>query len=210
MKIVLMGPPGAGKGTQGVNLGKTYGIPQISTGDMLRKAVADGTPLGKQVGEVIRDGKLVPDDMIVSLIKERISENDCRNGFLLDGFPRTIEQGEALEKVFPDSVDVAVYLNVPKEIVVERLSGRLTCRKCNAVYSQQDIAKCPACGGELYQREDDKRSTIENRIQVYEENTAPLVEFYRSRGKLVEVNGVGDPDKIFEEIQESISGVVPG
>lgn len=210
MKIVLMGPPGAGKGTQGVNLGKTYGIPQISTGDMLRKAVADGTPLGKQVGEVIRDGKLVPDDMIVSLIKERISENDCRNGFLLDGFPRTIEQGEALEKVLPDSIDVAVYLNVPKEIVVERLFGRLTCRKCNAVYSQQDISKCPACGGELYQREDDKRSTIENRIQVYEENTAPLVEFYRSRGKLVEVNGVGDPDKIFEEIQESISGVVPG
>ncbi len=207
MRIVLLGSPGAGKGTQGVLLGKSYGIPRISTGDMLRKAVADGTPLGMQVKEIMRDGKLVSDDLIISLIEERISGDDCRKGFILDGFPRTMEQGEALEKVLPGSVDVAIYLNVPREEVVERLAGRLTCRKCSAVFRDKDISACLDCGGELYQREDDKKSTIENRIKVYEENTAPLVEFYRSKGKLVEVGGMGEPEDIFTELQENISKV---
>ncbi len=207
MRIVLLGPPGAGKGTQGVLLGKSYGIPQISTGDMLRKAVTDETPLGMQVKEIIRDGKLVPDDLIISLIEERISGDDCRKGFILDGFPRTIEQGEALEKVLPGSVDVTIYLNVPREEVVERLAGRLTCRKCGAVYRKRDISVCPVCGGDLYQREDDQKSTIEHRIKVYEENTAPLVEFYRSKGKLVEVGGMGEPGDIFKALQENISKV---
>ncbi len=208
MRIVLLGPPGAGKGTQGVLLGKNYGIPQISTGDMLRKAVAGETALGKQVKEIIRDGKLVPDDLIISIIEERISGDDCGKGFILDGFPRTIEQGEALEKLLPGSVDVTVYLNVPREEVVERLAGRLTCRKCSAVYRKRDISVCPVCGGDLYQREDDQKSTIEHRIKVYEENTAPLVEFYRSRGKLVEISGLGEPEDIFEKVRENISKVV--
>lgn len=210
MKIVLLGPPGAGKGTQGSLLEKSYGIPQISTGDMLRKAVADETPLGMQVKEIMRDGKLVPDDLIISLIRERISGEDCRKGFILDGFPRTMEQGEALERVLPGSVDVAVYLDVPRAEVVERLSGRLTCRKCNGVFRQRDISACPNCGGELYQREDDKKSTIERRIEVYEENTAPLVEFYRSMGKLAEVGGLGEPEDIFREIQGNIVKVGSG
>jgi adenylate kinase len=191
-------------------LEKAYGIPQISTGDMLRKAVADGTPLGKQVGDIIRDGRLVPDDLIISIIEERIAEEDCEKGFILDGFPRTIEQGEALERVLPDSVDVTIYLNVPREEVVERLAGRLTCRKCGAVYRKQDISVCPVCGGDLYQRDDDQKSTIEHRIKVYEQNTAPLVDFFRSREKLVEVDGIGEPDSIFGQIQENVAKVVAG
>jgi len=207
LRIVLLGPPGAGKGTQGALLGTNYGIPQISTGDMLRKAVAEETSLGMQVKEIIRDGKLVPDDLIISLIEERISGGDCRKGFILDGFPRTIEQGEALEKVLPGSVDLTIFLNVPREEVVGRLAGRLTCRKCGAVYRKRDISVCPVCGGDLYQREDDQKSTIEHRIKVYEENTAPLVEFYRSMGKLVEVGGLGEPEDIFKELKENISKV---
>lgn len=178
---------------------------------MLRKSVTDETPLGKQVGEIIRDGRLVPDDLIISIIEERIAGDDCQKGFILDGFPRTIDQGEALERVLPDSVDVAVYLNVPREKVVERLAGRLTCRKCNAIYSKRDISVCPVCpvcSGDLYQREDDQKSTIEHRLKVYEDNTAPLVEFYRSRGKLAEIDGIGEPEDIFREIREYISKVV--
>ena len=163
-----------------------------------------------QVKGIIRDGKLVPDDLIISLIEERISGDDCRKGFILDGFPRTIEQGEALEKVLPGSVDVTIYLNVPREEVVERLAGRLTCRKCGAVYRKRDISVCPVCGGDLYQREDDQKSTIEHRIKVYEENTAPLVAFYRAMGKLVEVGGIGEPGDIFKVLQENISKVGSG
>ncbi|MFC1491793.1 adenylate kinase [Nitrospinota bacterium] len=208
MKIVLLGPPGAGKGTQGTRLSKVHGIPEISTGDMLRKAVADGTVLGKKVQEIISEGKLVPDDLILSVIEERISEEDCQQGFILDGFPRTIEQAEALEEVLPDSVDVTVYLNVSGDEIVERLSGRMTCRKCGAVYPKQEISLCPVCGGDLYQREDDQRSTVERRIRVYMEHTAPLVDFFRSRGKLAEVDGTGDPGEIFDRIEAEISQVM--
>lgn len=208
MKIVLLGPPGAGKGTQGVRLSKTQMIPQISTGDMLRKAVSDGTALGKEVQSIIRDGKLVPDELIVSIIEERIAQEDCREGFILDGFPRTIEQAKALERVMPESVDVTVYLNVPAGEVIERLSGRLTCRECGAVYPKQDISVCPACSGALYQREDDQRSTIEHRINVYMEHTAPLVEFYRERNKLVEIDGLGEPDEVSDRIEAGISEVM--
>ena len=205
MKIVLLGPPGAGKGTQGVRLGKAQMITQISTGDMLRKAVSDGTALGKEVQSIIRDGKLVPDELIISIIEERISQADCKDGFILDGFPRTIEQAKALEIVMPDSVDVTIYLNVPVDEVIERLSGRLTCRDCSAVYPKQDISVCPACSGALYQREDDQKSTIEHRINVYMEHTAPLVEFYREKGKLLEIDGTGEQDEVFDRIDAGVS-----
>lgn len=208
MKIVLLGPPGAGKGTQGVRLSNTQLIPQISTGDMLRKAVSDGTALGKEVQSIIRDGKLVPDELIVSLIEERIAQEDCREGFILDGFPRTIEQAEALERVVPGSVDITVYLDVPAGEVIERLSGRLTCRECGAVYPEEGLPACPACSGELYQREDDKRSTIEHRINVYMEHTAPLIEFYRERNKLLEIDGLGRADDVFDRIEAGISEVM--
>ncbi|MDA1000318.1 MAG: adenylate kinase [bacterium] len=205
MKIVLFGPPGAGKGTQGARLSEKYDIPQVSTGDMLRKAVADGTPLGKQVGEILREGKLVSDDLIISIIRERIAQPDCAKGFILDGFPRTLEQAGALEGALEGSLDVVIYLNVPREEVIERLSGRLTCRDCGAVFKKSKLTACPACGGELYQREDDKRETVENRIRVYEESTAPLVAFYRERGKLADIVGVGGEDEIARRIEEGIS-----
>ena len=144
---------------------------------------------------------------MISVIQSRISRDDCKDGFILDGFPRTIEQGQALEKVLPDSVDVVLYLNVPSEIVVERLAGRLTCRKCGSVFPPMDATECPNCGGELYQRDDDKRSTIENRLRVYEENTAPLVEFYRERGKLIEIDGTGDVEEIKHRIESGVAQV---
>ncbi len=208
MKIVLLGPPGAGKGTQGVRLSEMYNVPLVSTGDILRSAVADETVLGKKVQEIMRDGRLVPDDLIVSIIEERISREDCREGFILDGFPRTIEQADALERVLPGSIDVTIYLNVPAEVVIVRLSGRLTCRECGAVYPKGDISLCPVCADALYQREDDKKSTVEHRIGVYMKHTAPLVEFYRSHNKLAEISGLGDPDSVFERIEAEISEVI--
>ena len=208
MKIVLLGPPGAGKGTQGIQLSKSLMIPRISTGDMLRKSVSDGTALGKEVQSIIRDGKLVPDELIISIIEERIAQEDCGDGFILDGFPRTLEQAEALERVMPESVDVTVYLNVPTGEVIERLSERLTCRECGAVYPKQDISICPSCSGTLYQREDDQRSTIEQRINVYMEHTAPLIEYYCKQNKLVEIDGMGEADEVFDRIENGISGVI--
>ncbi|MDP7167891.1 MAG: adenylate kinase [Nitrospinota bacterium] len=208
MRIVLLGPPGSGKGTQGVRLSEIYKIPQISTGDMLRKAVADETALGKKVQEIIQGGMLVPDDLIVSIIEERISQEDCSEGFILDGFPRTVDQADALERVLPGSVDVTVYLNVPAEEVIDRLSGRLTCRECGAVFPKRDISPCPVCAGALYQREDDQKSTVEHRIGVYMKHTAPLVDFYRSRNKLAEINGTGEPDDVFERIEAEVSEVI--
>ncbi len=209
MKIVLLGHPGAGKGTQGAHLSKVYGIPQISTGDILRKAVADGTVLGKKIHAVIREGKLVPDDLIISIIEERISQEDCLPGFILDGFPRTIEQAVAIEELLPGGMDVTVHLDVPRSETVGRLSGRLTCKSCGAVYRKQDMTLCPACAGHLYQREDDLKSTIEHRIRVYLEHTAPLVGFYRELGKLADVDGTGDPEEIYDRVDAEILQVVP-
>jgi adenylate kinase len=174
---------------------------------MLRRAVADETVLGKKVQKIIQGGMLVPDDLIVSIIEERISNEDCREGFILDGFPRTTDQAHALERVLPESVDVTVYLNVPAEVVVKRLSGRMTCRECGAVFPRGDISLCPVCAGALYQREDDLKSTVEHRIRVYMKHTAPLVDFYRSRNKLAEIDGMGEPDDVFERVEAEISQV---
>ena len=208
MKIVLLGPPGAGKGTQGARLSEIYGIPQISTGEILRKTVEERTVLGKQVGEIIGKGQLVPDALIVSIIEERIAKEDCQRGFILDGFPRTVDQAVELERVLPGSVDVTVYLNVPDEVVIKRLSGRLTCKSCGGVFAKEDIALCPVCNGPLYQREDDQKSTVEHRIRVYMEHTAPLVDFYRCRNKLANIDGTGELDDVFERVEREISQVV--
>lgn len=208
VKIILLGPPGSGKGTQGIILSKALEIPEISTGDMLRQAVEEKTALGKQVGGIINKGRLVPDDLIISVIEERISREDCRDGFILDGFPRTIEQGEALEKVLPDSVDVVIYFNVSSEAVVARLAGRLTCRKCGAVYPNMDTSLCSVCGGDLYQREDDMTSTVLRRLRLYGEHTEPLVEFYRDKGKLAEIEGEGSVEAIAQRVEEGIAQVL--
>ena len=208
VKMILLGPPGSGKGTQGAALSKSLQVPEISTGDMLRQAVEEKTALGQQVGDVINQGCLVPDALIISVIEERISRADCGHGFILDGFPRTIEQGEALERVLPDSVDVVIYFNVSSEAVVARLAGRLTCRKCGAVYPNMDTSLCSVCGGDLYQREDDMTSTVLRRLELYREHTEPLVAFYRDKGKLAEINGEGSVEEIAQRVEEGIAQVL--
>ena len=208
LKVVLLGAPGSGKGTQGALLSKHYKIPTISTGDMLRQAVAAGTKLGKQVQGILAEGQLVPDNLMVSLIQERVSHEDCSGGFILDGFPRTVDQARALETVMEGGLDLVVYLKVPREFVASRLAGRLTCRKCGAVFQRMEASLCPVCSGDLYQRDDDQRSTVEHRMRVYEEHTVPLVDYYESRGKLLEFDGTGSVEEVAKRIESGIARVL--
>ena len=196
MKIVLLGPPGAGKGTQAEVLTKKLLVPHISTGDMFRAAIKNGTAMGIEAKSYMDRGQLVPDEVTVGIIKDRIAQPDCSGGFLLDGFPRTIAQAEALDKLLEDKggLDAVLNISVPLEKLVERLTGRRMCRKCGAIYHMLYNAPakdgvCDACGGELYQRDDDKLETVTNRLDVYEAQTAPLIGFYEQRGKLFTVNG---------------------
>ncbi|OGL63448.1 MAG: adenylate kinase [Candidatus Tectomicrobia bacterium RIFCSPLOWO2_12_FULL_69_37] len=208
VKLILLGPPGSGKGTQGALLGKFYGIPEISTGDMLRQAVAEGSELGKRVQGILTKGQLVPDDVMVSLVEERVSREDCAQGFILDGFPRTVDQARALERVLPGGIDAVVYLRVPREEVIARLAGRLTCRRCGAVYAKTDSSLCQVCGGDLYQRDDDLRSTVEHRLRVYEEHTAPLVGYYRTLDKVREFDGSGPVEEVARRVEAGIARVI--
>lgn len=196
MKIVLLGPPGAGKGTQAEVLTKKLLVPHISTGDMFRAAIKNGTAMGIEAKSYMDRGQLVPDEVTVGIIKDRIAQPDCSGGFLLDGFPRTIAQAEALDKLLEDKggLDAVLNISVPLEKLVERLTGRRMCRKCGAIYHMLYNAPakegvCDACGGELYQRDDDKLETVTNRLDVYEAQTAPLIGFYEKQGKLFTVNG---------------------
>ena len=196
MKIVLLGPPGAGKGTQAEVLTKKLLVPHISTGDMFRAAIKNGTAMGIEAKGYMDRGQLVPDEVTVGIIKDRIAQSDCSGGFLLDGFPRTIAQAEALDKLLEDKggLDTVLNISVPLEKLVERLTGRRMCRKCGAIYHMLYNAPakegvCDACGGELYQRDDDKLETVTNRLDVYEAQTAPLIGFYEQQGKLFTVNG---------------------
>ena len=196
MKIVLLGPPGAGKGTQAEVLTKKLLVPHISPGDMFRAAIKNGTAMGIEAKGYMDRGQLVPDEVTVGIIKDRIAQSDCSGGFLLDGFPRTIAQAEALDKLLEDKggLDAVLNISVPLEKLVERLTGRRMCRKCGAIYHMLYNAPakegvCDACGGELYQRDDDKLETVTNRLDVYEAQTAPLIGFYEQQGKLFTVNG---------------------
>ena len=192
MRIVLMGPPGAGKGTQADLLTSKLGIPHISTGDMFRKAVKEGTPLGLEAKRYMEAGELVPDRVTIGIVQERLAEPDCHKGFLLDGFPRTAAQAEALDQYLREpglKIDHALNIAVERETLIARLSGRRVCKACGATYhvlfnpsAAQD--KCQVCGGELYQRSDDKEETAVNRLDVYDRQTAPLVEYYRKKGVL--------------------------
>lgn len=197
MKTLLMGPPGAGKGTQAVILAKELGIPHISTGDMFRKAVQDKTPLGIEAKGYMDRGGLVPDEVTIGIVRDRLSEADCAKGFLLDGFPRTIEQAKALDQIIKDlgsQLDLVLNIDVDAEALIGRITGRRMCRNCGRPYHEtfSPPAKpgaCDACGGELYQRDDDKEATVRNRLEVYNAQTLPLLEFYKSKGIVVEVNG---------------------
>jgi adenylate kinase len=215
-RVVLLGPPGAGKGTQAKLLEQEFGAVQISTGDILRKAVADQTPLGKQAGDYITRGALVPDDVIIDLIAERLQQKDCARGFLLDGFPRTIPQAESLDAILKKlalSLNGVLSVQVPREVIIERLAGRRTCRKCGAlshvVFDPPNQAGvCDRCGGELFQRDDDQEETIANRLKVYEAQTAPLVDYYRRQGTLREIDGVGSIDQIRARVMTALGGLV--
>jgi adenylate kinase len=208
VRIVLLGAPGAGKGTQAKLLQDHFKIPQISTGEMLRQAVQDGAALGKQAKQFMDRGELVPDSVILDLVKARLSANDSRLGFLLDGFPRTVAQAEAFETMLADRnlmLDGAVSLRVPIATLVARLSGRRTCRQCGTMYHvrfnpPKRDGVCDRCGGELYQRDDDREETIEARMEVYERQSAPVYDHFRAQGLLREVDGTGSTEEVFRKI----------
>lgn len=208
MRLVFLGAPGAGKGTQAKRLVEKYGIPQISTGDLLRAAVAAGTPLGKEAKAYMDRGELVPDKVVLGMVKERLSQNDCKKGFILDGFPRNVAQAEALDKMLSEMnmpLDLALNLDVPFDDLMKRLTGRRTCKSCgqmyNVYYSPSKVeGKCDKCGGELFQRDDDKEETIRKRLEVYRAQTEPLIDYYSKKGILKSVSGTGSIDEIFNSI----------
>ena len=214
MRLILLGPPGAGKGTQAKRLIERYGIPQISTGDILRAAVREGTELGKTAKQYMDAGKLVPDEVVIGIIEERLKEPDCAKGYILDGFPRTVAQADALTEVLArmgQSIDHVVSIEVPDEELVERLTGRRTCRNCGAMYHvkfspPKKPGVCDKCGGELFQRDDDKEETIRARLKVYQDQTAPLIAYYEKAGLLRRVSGVGTVDEIYERILGVLEG----
>ncbi len=208
MKLVLLGAPGGGKGTQAKKLVDKYGIPQISTGDILRAAVAKGTPLGKEAKSYMDKGELVPDSVVIGLVKERIAQADCKKGYILDGFPRNTAQAETLDKVLAEMgspLDTALLVDVDKEILMKRLTGRRTCKNCQQMYNAyfsppKKEGVCDKCNGELFQRDDDKEETIKRRLDVYDAQTAPLINYYKERGILKSVKGTGSIDEIFKNV----------
>lgn len=212
LRAVLLGPPGAGKGTQAVRLVEKYEIPHISTGDIFRKNIKEGTELGKKAQEYMNAGALVPDELVVDLVKDRLQQDDCKNGFLLDGFPRTIFQAEKLDEFLSESnlkMDIVINLKVEKEALIKRLTGRSVCKDCGASYHIVNIPPkkegvCDICGGELIQRKDDNIETVENRINVYEEQTAPLIGYYKEAGSLVDFDGEASLDEVFDAIVQAI------
>ena len=205
MKLIFLGPPGAGKGTQAMGVSAYLKVPHISTGDMFRLAIKNETPVGLVAKEYIEAGKLVPCDVVISMIKERLSMDDCANGYLLDGYPRTVDQAEALDEfAAPDAV---IEIEVPDEKLFDRLTGRRVCKKCSGTFhiSKLDDDKvCPICGSELYQREDDKPATISNRLNVYHTQTRPLIGYYAGLGKLKRINGDNRTEDVFQAILASL------
>ena len=209
MIIILLGAPGAGKGTQGDLISEKYGIPKISTGDILREAVRKGTPLGLKAKKIMEEGKLVSDDIILGIIKDRVEKEDCKNGYILDGFPRTLEQARGFEKIIDCKDELVIYVKVGKEQIIERLSARRICPSCGAIYNlkvnpPKKEGVCDNCGAELIQREDDKPETINKRFDVYLKNTEPLINYYQEKGKLFEVTGDAEIAKIFSTICDII------
>ena len=208
MGIILLGPPGAGKGTQAKKLTQAFDIPQISTGDMLRAAVKNGTPLGRQAKTYMDAGGLVPDEVVIGIVKERLAEPDCGKGFILDGFPRTIPQAEALDRVTKElgkEIRFVLSLEVDQNDLMERLCGRRTCTGCGAMYHvkfnpPKAPGKCDKCGTALIQRDDDREETITNRLSNYNKATAPLLDYYRNSGKIRSVMASGEIDAIYAEI----------
>ena len=213
VRVVLLGPPGAGKGTQAKLLRERFEACQISTGDILRKAVADKTPLGAEAESYLNRGELVPDDVIVRLVGERLKQRDCAQGFVLDGFPRTLPQAESLEEILKAMalpLDRVLSIQVPQQIIVQRLAGRRNCRDCGTLYHMnfdppRNDETCDRCNGRLQQRDDDREETITTRLRVYETQTAPLVNYYGQRGNLRKIDGVGKVEDIQKRIIDALA-----
>ena len=211
MRLLFLGPPGAGKGTQARELAREWGVPQVATGDMLREAMAAGTPLGREAKQYYDKGDLVPDDVILRMVAERFGQPDATNGFILDGFPRTIAQADGLATMLRQlghALDAVIYFDVSEPELVRRLTGRRLCRQCQTPYHvvsapPQREGICDKCGGELYQRVDDSEATVRNRLQVYETQTSPLLDYYRRQGLLRTVSGEGAVDKIRQALREA-------
>lgn len=214
MNIVLLGPPGAGKGTQAKQIAAEFHIPHISTGDMFRENLKNETELGKLAKTYMDKGELVPDAVTIQIVEDRLQKEDCRDGFLLDGFPRNVEQADALKEVLRKlgkKVDLALNIDVASEELIARLTGRRVCRSCGASFhvlfqAPKEEGVCDFCHGELYQRDDDSLETVKNRLDVYEAQTAPLIAYYRNEGSLKDVDGAQDVDVVFKEIVSIIRG----
>ena len=211
MNIVLLGPPGSGKGTQAKMIAEKYGVVHISTGDILRENVRGGTDLGKEAKAYMDAGKLVPDELLINIIKDRLAKPDVAGGYMLDGYPRTTPQAEAMDKILPElgqKIDVVVNIDVPDDELVKRLSGRRMCQ-CGVSYHlkfnpPKKEGICDVCGGELYHRDDDKEEAILNRLEVYKTQTQPLIDYYNKAGIIVDINGAGEIPEIFDEIAASL------
>ncbi|HEM1129980.1 TPA: adenylate kinase [Listeria monocytogenes] len=213
MKLVLMGLPGAGKGTQAEQIVEKYNIPHISTGDMFRAAMKNNTELGKKAKSFMDNGDLVPDEVTNGIVRERLAEDDAKNGFLIDGFPRTVEQAEELENILNDlgtELDAVINIEVDKDVLMKRLTGRWICRTCGKTYHEiynppKVPGKCDLDGGELYQRDDDKKETVEKRLNVNMKQTKPLLDFYSEKGKLHNINGEQDIKDVFVDVEKILA-----
>ncbi|WP_291569749.1 adenylate kinase [Clostridium sp. UBA4548] len=208
MKIILLGPPGAGKGTQAKSISNNYSIPHISTGDIFRKNISERTPLGIEAKKYIDKGHLVPDELTIDIVKDRLNEKDCSNGFLLDGYPRTVNQAEALEimlKERGEKLDTALLIKVPKEFIIDRMTGRRVCTTCGASYHvkynpTKITGKCDVCGNFVIQRDDDTEETVGERLDIYDAQTQPLIEYYTNKNLLSEVDGTQAINDVFKNI----------
>lgn len=212
MRVVLLGPPGAGKGTQAVRLAEVLGVPHISTGDIFRQAVKEGTPLGKKAKEYMDSGLLVPDNIVVGIVRERLGQSDCSNGFILDGFPRTVEQADALAANLAAAgakLDMVINIDTAEDVLLKRLTGRRVCQSCGAPFHvyftpPRQAGKCDSCGGELYHRDDDQEETVRKRLIVYTAQTAPLIAYYERKGLLKTVDGARPAAEVLEDIVRTL------
>ena len=212
MKIIMLGAPGAGKGTQAKMIADKYSVPHISTGDIFRANIKNGTELGMEAKSYMDQGKLVPDELTVKILLDRVAQEDCQNGYVLDGFPRTIPQAKVLEEALAkinDKIDYAINVDVPDELIVDRMSGRTVCPSCGASYHklnkiEKTAGKCDLCGETLIQREDDKAETVKKRLDVYHEQTEPLIAHYKAQGKVLDINGVGTVEEVRDRVKNAL------